>query len=107
MTRKDTITASVAVAAILSVVGYIMFGSGDSKPGRSAAVSALDSVMSTDDLIRERASIVEVLNFSHDSPAAKPDRIEKLKANLRLIEEDLAEQGVDVSTLEPKPEWDT
>lgn len=105
MTKKDAIIASVAGLAILSVAGYTLLGSGNGKPSRSSAVSAVGSVMSTEDLIRERASIVEVLNYSHDSPAAKPDRVEKLKENLRLIEARLTEQGVDIATLEPQPEW--
>ena len=107
MSQKDKTIVVIAGLAIVSVAGFVILGGGGGKHSRSSALSAVRSTMGTDDLIRERASIVTVLNYSHDDPAAKAENVDKLKKNLSNIENQLIEQGVDLSTLEPKAEWES
>lgn len=107
MSQRDKIIASLSALAILTVLGFIIFGGGKGSSSRSSALDSIRSTMNTNDLIRERGSIVKVLNFSHDDPAAKPENIKKLKQNLSNIDKQLVTAGVDLSTLEPQPEWDS
>lgn len=106
--KQKKIIVIVAGAAVLTVVVLAVGGLlGGTSGGRSSAYDAVRAAASTDDLIREREGIVSMLNRSHDSPNAKPERVKMMKDNLKTIEDKLAAEGIDITALEPQPEWDS
>ena len=107
MVKKNAVLFSVAGVLVLVVGGMAVARLGGGGGGRSDAVRAIRSTTSKEDLVTERAAIVKMLNMSHDSPNALPERLEMMKSNLGTIEEQLTAQGVDVSKLEPRPEWES